>query len=365
MTGANRHSMDHTDGSPTTPTADSPLTDDDHIPIAIVTAGPPFDKDTTDIVLQTSDRFQFHVWKCILAEASSVFEDMFALGQPLPYTGQQSEMDTPNPNGLVQVQSQSSPPHPSVPVVEVPEDCVTLGLLLRWIYPPPRYDRLIGKRGRKLKDLKPVLAAAHKYQMDGVVSEIADILIDDCSRLRPLRVYGIGARHGLPEVMQAAARATLSLTASNANAYVEEFEDISGGAHHRLREYRRQCVATLAGMTKELTWLVDGTWTFKRTSSGCTCVADATGTKFRFKDVDTQYVLSAWFTGHFQRIASLLEDRPCQEAIADEELPELALKEGSRCSLCREVVHYHMRLFATHLKREIDRRIAAISLKLA
>ncbi len=116
-----------------------------------------------------------------------------------------------------------------------------------------------------------------------------------------------------------------------------------------------------SGDDKDLTWLGDGTWTFKRTSAGCTCVADPTGTNYRFKDVNTEYVLSAWSTEHYRRVASLLGDRPCNDAIADEEFRDLALKEGSKCLLCREVVHDHMRLFTTYLKQDISLRIAAVS----
>ena len=50
--------------------------------LAVSTADPPFDKETTDLILRTSDHVEFHVWKGILAEASPVFEDMFVLQQP-------------------------------------------------------------------------------------------------------------------------------------------------------------------------------------------------------------------------------------------------------------------------------------------
>ena len=356
------HNLEAGPGSPTTPPdpiVHPSFADDGLILNPIITAAPPFDSETADIILQTSDRFQFHVWKCILAEASPVFEDMFALGKPQAPHNQQFEItDTPNPNALAQ--GQPPLPHLSVPVIEVPENCTTLLLLLRWIYPPSCHGRLFAKPGLDLKSLKPVLAAAHKYQMDGVVTEIADILIDDCSRLGPLRVYAIGARHCLPEVMEAAARATLSLAASDANAYVEELEDISGGAYHRLCEYRRQCVAILANMTQNLVWLGDGGWAFKRTLSDCLCAADPASTRYRFRDVDVEHVLSMWFVEHYKRMALLLQDRPCQEAITDEELYETALKQGSKCPACREVVHNHMRLFSTHMKNEINDRISEV-----
>ena len=86
--------------------------------------------------------------------------------------------------------------------------------------------------------------------MNGIMLVVTDILIKDCSTLGPLRVYAVGARHGLRDVTVAAARSVLSLPTSAANAYVEELEDISGAAYHHLCEYRRQCIATLAEMTR-------------------------------------------------------------------------------------------------------------------
>nr|VWP02243.1 MHYT domain-containing protein [Ganoderma boninense] len=325
--------MDHQEGSPPTSatveqSSPSPVNDHDLISIPIQTADSPFDKETTDIVLQTSDRFQFHVWKCILAEASPVFEDMFALGQPpsSPSSRHQQlpEVDTSCSRGLGIAQSQSSTFRPSVPIIEVPEDSTTLQLLLRWIYPPPRSSRRIGTPGLGLEDLKAVLSAAHKYQVDGIVLEITDILIKDCRRLGPVRVYALGARHAfkLSEVMQTAARESLSLPPATAYAYVEELEDISGGAYHRLCEYRRQCAATLADMTKDLSWLKDDIWAFKRAFPDCTCDADPTGTRYRLKDMLDEHVISAW-----------------------------------------EVVHNHIRLIANLMREEVDRRVAAISLE--
>lgn len=322
---------------------------DPKLPIPISTADPPFNKETTDLVLQTSDGFQFHVWKCILAQASPVFEDMFALGEPLSHTSQESE-NTKNEKGLAQI----SPSRPSVPVIEDLEDYATLRLLLRWNY-PPSHIKLIGKPGLELSELKPILAAARTYQMDGAVLEITDILINDCHKFGPLRVYAIGARYGFHDVMHVAARCFLSLPTSGANAYVEGLEDISGGAYHRLCEYRRKCIATLAEMVEDLTWLADGVWIFKKTSGSCTCVADLTGTKYRFNADDKEYILIAWFTGRYQRITSVLLDKPCPKAIADEELRE-AVKQGSKCLYCRERVHNHMRLFTAHLKQQVDRR---------
>ncbi|PSR86947.1 hypothetical protein PHLCEN_2v5295 [Hermanssonia centrifuga] len=71
----------------------------------------PFNNIQTDIILQTSDGVQFHVWSIILAEASLVFRDMFTLPQ---HTIQGS---------------------PTTPVIPVTEASRILDPLLRLCYP--------------------------------------------------------------------------------------------------------------------------------------------------------------------------------------------------------------------------------------
>ncbi|KAI1790296.1 hypothetical protein LXA43DRAFT_1095634 [Ganoderma leucocontextum] len=343
-------SMDHEQGPPTSPAADSnPVKPPSPTPIR--TADPPYDKKTADLILRTSDNVDFHVWKCILAEASPVFEDMFVLAQP----NQQSE-----PPDAAEPQSHF---HPSVPVVEIQDNSSTLRPLLQFICPPPYYLSVRPKVG--LEELKSGLAAAHKYQMDGVVLSISNFLNKYAYALEPLRVYTLGARYDLRPVMTTAARILLSLSTPAADSgHVKELKGVGGTAYHRLCEYRSQCVTALKDMTKDLTWLSDGGWAFKRTLNGCTCPQDPTRTKYRFKDAKPEYIFSAWFASHLKRMASALQDRPCAEAVSiGEELYEGTFKEGNKCTRCREVVHNHMRLFAQHTKPEIEKRIAAISLK--
>ena len=45
------------------------------------TASPPFDKQSADVILRTSDTVEFYVRKAILEEASMVFADIFSMHQ--------------------------------------------------------------------------------------------------------------------------------------------------------------------------------------------------------------------------------------------------------------------------------------------
>ncbi|TBU34034.1 hypothetical protein BD311DRAFT_683194, partial [Dichomitus squalens] len=283
-----------------------------------------------------------HIWKCILAEASPVFEDMLKLA----HHEERSEGHTP---------VRGCPPEPSVDVIHVSETDTTLTALLRWIYPPPHYDS-----PQSLTVLEPVLAAAHKYQMDGVVSMISAILINDLAKAEPLRVYAIGTSYRLADVMRAAARGFLTLPPSAAKAYVAELEDISGGAYYRLFKYRMDCVATLADMTANLTWLADDGWVFKWITPKCVCAGNREAMKYRFSDSDDEYILSSWFTAQYQRIASLLQDQPCQEALGEPGLYDEALKEVIQCPICQGRAYTDMRLFANRVRDEIIRRIEEV-----
>ncbi len=68
-----------------------------------------------------------------------------------------------------------------------------------------------------------------------------------------------------------------------------------------------------------------------------------------------------WFTSHYQRIGDKLKAWPSRKAIEGSLFCEQALKEASRCVVCREVVHEHMRLFMQNLSVEIDRLIEEVS----
>ncbi|KAI0732150.1 hypothetical protein C8Q72DRAFT_753347, partial [Fomitopsis betulina] len=48
----------------------------------VIDAPAPFNRSSADVILRSSDLVDFRVRKGILAEASSVFDDMFGIPQP-------------------------------------------------------------------------------------------------------------------------------------------------------------------------------------------------------------------------------------------------------------------------------------------
>ncbi|OJT03301.1 hypothetical protein TRAPUB_6079 [Trametes pubescens] len=185
------------------------------------TASSPFDKPSADLILRSSDGVDFRVFKWILSDASEVFAGMFSLPTPPPkHTG-----GTTSPGHI----HQSSPP----PVVPVTEHSRALEALLRLCYPlcvVPDYAQF--------EDLKPVVAAAHKYQVAHAL-RILEPRMQFFAVQDPVRVYAFATRYNLQDVARDAARNFLF--APDILVDAPELADISAAAYHRLLAYRWRC----------------------------------------------------------------------------------------------------------------------------
>ena len=309
---------------------------------ALSTAAPPFHKSHTDVVLRTLDGVDFHVWKGILIEASPVWADMFALGDE-PRTAVEEPSSKTNGQSITTG---------AAPVVPVPETSAVLDPLLRICYPPPH------PKFPSLEALKPVLATAHKYQMEGVQEFITEELLE-YARIEPLRVYVIALRYDMHHAAEVAARHFLGL--SVADEYVPELEDMSAGSYYRLLAYRKRCTQTLADMFfSRLSWLPEKQpmWQFLI----CGCNRENFTVVLR-DSPDVQRNVAVWFWQHYRRISGLLSERPCRAALDDPKLNDRAVLEASACGSCRPRVHDDLHAFTSHLHDEIDRRLAAVSLR--
>ncbi|KAI0730825.1 hypothetical protein C8Q76DRAFT_716330 [Earliella scabrosa] len=298
-------------------------------------AAAPFDRGVTDVILRTADNVDFHVWKAILLEASPVWSDMFEL-----------RGSTQNKGGV----SDGAVDPTTPPIVPIPESSVVLDPLLRTCYPPPHSSF------SSLDSLTPVLAAAHKYQMDGVLQYLTAGLLTH-ARAAPLRVYIVAMRFDLHEASAVAARHFLAHLP--ADEYVLELEDFSAGSYHRLLAYRKKCIQALSEMIEsKLSWLPDSVW---QPVLSCTaCQGESFSTTLRGSDI--QRTPRRWLWQHYQRMGAILAERPCRAAIEDPRLTDRAVREASGCGNCRMSVHDGLQAFTAHLMDEIDRRIAEIPL---
>lgn len=289
----------------------------------------------------------FYVYKCILEEVSPVFADMFSLAKAsCPPSPKLRTEPGPDPFGGG---SQYAPP-PSTSLIELLEHSSVLDTLFRMFWPAADYTI-------SLDTLKPILAAAQKYQMDSVLPVFKNHLTSFV-KTSPIRVYAISAQYDMPDVMRAAAHGFLSLSNADASeTYVDELRDISGRDYYLLLAYRRRCIAALKDMLVDLRWLPDSTWSFTRCTS-----CGRNGTLCYIGDPGVQRSLTAWMFAHYQRVTALLLDRPCCKAIEGPKVCDGALKEATACGQCRAMIHHQLRDFMDTLRTELNKKIAGVRL---
>ncbi|KAG5654173.1 hypothetical protein H0H81_006555 [Sphagnurus paluster] len=177
-------------------------------------AGPPFDNPSADIILRSSGKIpaDFRVFKLLLSLASPFFATAFTL--PQPEAGDAA-----------------------TPVMEMEEDADTLALLLGLCYPVSVCT--LPQLG-SLEDLRKVMSAALKLEMDGVQQYLRQVLVEPrFIEEEPLRVYAIACMYGWVKEARKAARNTLSYPAEA--PLVGELEHISAGTYRRLLQYRKEC----------------------------------------------------------------------------------------------------------------------------
>lgn len=161
----------------------------------------PFDDQSADVILRSSDGVNFHVYKIILSLSSSVFQSMFTLPQP----------------------SAPSMSVSTVPVIEMAEHSTVLTPLLRACYPArytdaqpeceaqtadavPRSPHPTGILGHDL--IRQVLEAARKFDIASFDAPATNLLLDLVPK-DPIAVYATAVRFSLKVVAAAAAKQTL------------------------------------------------------------------------------------------------------------------------------------------------------------
>ncbi|TFK81900.1 hypothetical protein K466DRAFT_666848 [Polyporus arcularius HHB13444] len=303
------------------------------------TASSPFKLPRTDVILRSVDGVDFHTWKGILIEASPVFADMFAIGAS---TNTESESEATN--SLEGTLTSKAEP----PVIDFLEHSSVLDPLLRTCYPPPHTANL-----PSLDALKPVLAAAHKYQMEGVLEVFKKDLLE-YAHITPLRVYLLAPSFDMPDVAEVAAG--LFIARPNADDYVSELEELSAGSYYRLLAYRKRCTQTLADMVaSKLSWLPDKEPQYQFLT--CSCAREGFTVALRDSS-GVQRPVSVWFWQHYLRMGALLAERPCLSVLDDPKLRDQAVKKASECGNCRSRVCDDLDAFTASLKAEVKRRLA-------
>ena len=142
----------------------------------------PFDDEHADLIVQSSDKVHFRVFKLVLSLASPIFADTFNI--PLPPSEKPDE----------------------VQVVPLSEDSTALEVALRHIYPV----RTTTPKADKLHHASILGEFARKYQVESLDRFIPGYLTDSIER-DPVGVFAIAVSNGYSDIGANAARACLNL----------------------------------------------------------------------------------------------------------------------------------------------------------
>lgn len=188
----------------------------------------PFNDATADVVLRTSDRVDFRVYKLLLCLVSTFFKDMFSLphiGQGGPHIGPGGSDGGDRASGRF-----------FVPLIEVEEDAETLEQLLRWCDP-----RCTPLPLTTWKDVQTITALAVKYDAPSISRRVSESLQGTALVAEsPLQAYAFAVRVSNRELAQLAAREASRAGIAAWEAGVD-LDHISGLAYHRLLEYHLAC----------------------------------------------------------------------------------------------------------------------------
>ena len=306
----------------------------------------PFDDARADLVLRSSDKVDFRVFKIILSLASPIFTDMFSI--PLP-------------------PSDSKPSDDEVQVVSLSEHSTALDVALRHIYPvrTPEGDTLY---------FASILAEfARKYQVEALDKVITGYLTVSVER-DPVGVYAVAVTYGYDGIGANAARSCLNLPFSDLQSpYVRcaTAEHISG-----LLRYHIACGKAASALASGRTWFSSlshwKTGTFVPHGGGIACQAcsmpdfiDQTSTSHgprshNYKGPPRRSgPRCVW--NYLHRSALVLAHHPNAEAITME---TFVLKTNNDCPSCAQSMREDMLEISVVLGGEIKNAVKQVSLSL-
>ncbi|TFK33442.1 hypothetical protein BDQ12DRAFT_727764 [Crucibulum laeve] len=294
---------------------------------AVQIASPPFDDETADIILRTSDNVEFRVYSLILSLASPVFKTMFAL---------------PQKN------------HADTPIITISEDSSTLDALLSFCYPvdAPRLSDV---------DLtKKVMEATTKYDMPEIIKHVQRQLLSFVEK-EPLRVFAISYYYEWEEGIKLAARECLSREIIQEP--VEELDAINAMAYHHLLQYHKLCGIATWKLTLSFEWLspipVDHLWVkcphnlcFERSTVSFKC---SDGCSRRARE---------WLCLYIDAAKKIIKDRPCTKTITPNYLRASALGKIGDCPSCRLQAANQLDHFVNVFSQAIEKAIDEVKLEL-
>ena len=313
----------------------------------------PFDDAQADLILQSSDKVHFFVFKNILSLTSPVFADMFSIPSPI------------SPNS-----------HKEVQLVPLSEHSKALDITLRHIYPVPTPKG--DKKGDSLRYASILAEFARKYQVVALDGYITGYLTDGIEH-DPVGVYAIAVTYEYNSVGASAARSCLKLPFSGLQS---PYLRCATGDHiSELLRYHVACGEAASALASS-----DRSWFSSLVQNGIvlphytinkrTMLPDATACYHcAMPDFITQTSTSyghnssdegtsekksgprcAWHYLH--RSALVLAHHPTAKAIRTE---DFVLK-GNNCSTCAKSMRGPMLELSVVLAREVTNTVKKVSL---
>ena len=295
--------------------------------------GPPFDDTDADIILRSSDRVDFMVYKVILSKASPVFKTLFSLPQP--------PMDTPQG---------------SLPITDLAENSKVLAALLSVIY--PHTSESGSDEQLSLNDLIAALDMARKYDMATASRRLIVVFKgSEVIKNSPLEAFCAAYSRGLGEAAQIAARASLKHRL-NLDNIGDTLEHTNGPAFHRLWKFHRACSsAALEAISGcNFTWIPPAptTW-WSATSTFCRCQARY---QYTLGAQQSSWLANKAWNEYLDRARNALLEHPSSEAITDQVILRPSYQ-VSMCDECRKMI-CGLPEFSRYLGEEVDRVVSNV-----
>jgi hypothetical protein len=255
--------------------------------------GPPFDDADTDIILRSSDRVDFYVYRVILSISSSFFKTMFLLPQPDASVSEKKN-----------------------PVIDMTENSRTIAILLTFIYPIVS----VVTEPISLDGMMDALVAARKYDMPAVSRCLnANFAESKVVQDSPVEAFCAAYSHELGEAARVAAMASLKHRMRWLDDIGDKLRYTNGPGLCHLWNFHRACSATAAEAVsgRHLGWIkCSHTWSLAHNSK--LCIQAPACTRYRYTvgpSRDVWYATDPWHD-YITRARNILSEHPCREAVA-------------------------------------------------
>ncbi|KAJ8472731.1 hypothetical protein ONZ51_g8318 [Trametes cubensis] len=302
----------------------------------------PFDDEDADLVLRSSDDVDFWVYKIILAKASPVFRDMFTLPREA---------------------------HAKRQVVTLTEDADTIERLLRILYPVewPKFA--------SYDEVRLVLAAAHKYMIPFVTSNLKDVL-HRFIESKPLDVYATAYSHQAREVAVAAAKVLLENPhLAEPETPPPEFHTIPALALHAISVYRKRCSRVALEALRDWHWMIRrGHHRQVRVAKGistidssktwvwllCAEKGDTPAIEINTVRAELRYTPPRWWWNYIDKLRQELASRPRGRLATEPSIIEASVTMAVSCPTCGPKALSDLHEFGKMIAERIDAAIARV-----